>query len=156
MKRLFLVLTLLVLTPYLMSCSGKDDSKGDTYNLTCKIDGVAKTFVGGKFGLDNYDSTFNNFYNDPDNDVSHIYFKFPGNVAPGTYSSTDSMCDYRDAAGSDYYSEKTGATLTITITEWGTDDGSPIKGTFSGKLLNINGDAIEITEGTFESSLVVH
>lgn len=135
--------------------SGSEDEGEDEYKLTCKIDGVNKTFYSiGGFGLDDYDNTYNNFYDSKENDDESFSFKFPSDVAAGPYNKTSSnfYFDYHSLSEI-YYDNHASSNITVTVIEWGSDNGDPIRGTFSGDLCSDSG-CKTITEGTFESKLI--
>jgi len=159
MKKL---LHFLILSLFLFSLSGcliesEEESDGDDFKLTCRIDGEKRTFYAGGFGLDEYDNTYNNFYENKDNDEEYFSMQFPGSVTAGVYDqdSADFSIGYYDESGESYSSIYSGSTLTLTITEWGVEDGDSIEGTFSGNFCGPSG-CKAITEGTFESELVVN
>jgi hypothetical protein len=140
------------------ACFSEDD-KGDDYKLTCKIDGVSRTFYAGKFGLDTYDNTYSNFYESKDNDEEYFFLQFPHPVAVGTpYTRSVAKFEfsYNPPSSVDFSSALPSSTISVMVTEWGTNNGDPISGTFSGTLYNVSSGFVTITDGTFESKLVVN
>lgn len=160
MKRFLFFLTIFALIFNLTSCLVEEEEESSSgYVMTFKVDGVSKKFYGSKFGLDPYDSTYNNFYNNPDNDSEDVYVKLPGSITTGTYDQddVDLVWDYSVSGTVSYSSEYSSSVLTLTVTAWGANSGDPIRGTFSGTIYNFAGsDSVEITEGTFESVLVIN
>ena len=156
MKKFSLGAIVIALIFTLSSCFTSTDEGTSDYRLTCKIDGVSKTFYAGGFGLETYNSTYNNFYESPDNENEYVYLKFPHPVVTNyAYSKADTDFElaYQVSSTENYTSSDSTATLTLTVTEWGTNNGDPIRGTFSGKISSLSGEKI-ITDGTFESELV--
>jgi hypothetical protein len=160
MKKILILLTFFALIFNLTSCLVEEEEESsDSYKMTFKVNGVSKTFYGSKFGLDPYDDTYNNFYNNPDNGDEDVYVKFPESIAAGTYDQdeVDLIWDYSESSTVSYSSQYSSSVLTITVTEWGVTDGAPIRGTFSGTIYTFDGsDSVSITEGSFESALTVN
>ncbi len=136
MKKLFLIMAVAVLTFSLNCCSSSTSSRG---SLTFKLDGVEKKFkveaeevdgmveVYGFLGTSDVPTESIDFFIDPG---------ATGDVISGfTYSNAD---DY-------YYSNS--ATSDVTV-----NNGSSVKGTFSGSLNAPGGSTKTVTQGTFDVS----
>lgn len=158
-NKFLLCLTILALILNLTGCFETTESSSSNYKLICKIDGVTRTFYAGGFGLNNVDYTYANFYDSEDDDEEYVFIELPHPVTENYAYDTDSdfTFTYRPPVGSSYSTDVAGSTLTLTVTEWGTNHKDPIRGTFSGVLKQYTtANEITITDGTFESILIVN
>ncbi|ESU22695.1 hypothetical protein FEDK69T_19540 [Flavobacterium enshiense DK69] len=172
MIRKTLGLLCLALSAVLFSCSS-DDSNGNINNnsnnnpnndpttsfVAATIDGQSwSSNTDGVYAqIDNYDVGETHSHElaitGTNTNQSHITIILPvENLAEGTFSSTDEdfhgMLFYTNSNSNNYISTLSGSSLTLTISNLNLITGT-ISGTFSGTLVDMNGNSITIANGVF-------
>ncbi|MFC1223350.1 hypothetical protein ACFE6N_06040 [Pedobacter sp. BG31] len=159
------ILCLIMIITCLSACSKKDDGVGETtgdYYLRAKVGGKAINFYKVNFQGGGNDNRFEHIVigghetsypasGPVSPSLDFEIWKIGGNITPGTYATpaenmiaryaiqkSDGTLLYNTSYGDDVFTVKIEA-----ISKTG------IKGTFSGTVRNLAGEAISITDGTF-------
>lgn len=155
----------LVLISMAFSCSSDSDDSGTTpttgSSITASVDGQAwASMTGGAIANVSQISAMGQSQNvlqiiGAKMDESSVTIQFPiDNLAVGTYTFNNDVfgaLTYNDAGGVNVYtSTDTGGTFTVTISQINLSAGT-ISGTFSGTVLDFDGNSHSITNGTINN-----
>lgn len=149
MKKLFLFVSIVVLTTCLNSCSSSDDSTASTISsITLKIDGVSKTFNTIVVNQNEYNSGTADEYTEllirtsettPSEYLRLLIVKgYLGENVPCSFAYINNDSEYANYNGLFF--------VNTTV-----NGNNKIKGTFSGMLqTDFSDSGISITEGIFD------
>ncbi len=166
MKKNLLLLFSFVITSVFMSCSSDSDSSSATPSLssmTATVDGQAWASIpgGAAASVSNIDTGNGNqtilqiIGASPS--FSSVSMQIPiDNLSVGTFNFTSNdlgVLAYSNSANL-YSSDETSGNFTLTITSLDLTAGV-MSGTFSGNLLDFDGNSLSITNGSFNSIIVV-
>lgn len=166
MKKKLIQLSVFLITLTFFSCSSDSSSSSSTPNLssmTATIDGQAWASISGGAvaSVSNIDNGNGNQtilqILGASQSFSSVSIQIPiDNLSVGTfnYTSNDSgVLAYSNSANL-YSSDETSGNFTLTITSLDLTAGV-MSGTFSGNLLDFDGNSLSITNGSFNSIVVV-